>query len=151
IESFANEGSVGQINTLQVHAAIYANLSTLFTGPAVDPHLGPLAANPGFPATMAFTAASPVGILDQGASTSALAGITVPTVDERGVARLPGTDLGAVQGSVGITGVSTLASGLLPTGTMFDIIVTFSQPVLVTGTPQLSLLTSLIATGSTTA
>jgi hypothetical protein len=93
----------------------------------VDPLLGPLQNNGGPTATMALLPGSPA--IGAGAGTSQIAGLSVPTTDQRGDPR-PTTsiDIGAfqVQGAQAVSTTTVLASALNPAP--------LSQPVTFTAT-----------------
>jgi predicted outer membrane repeat protein len=106
-----------------------------------DPLLDSLQDNGGFTQTMALQAGSPA--IDAGDN-----GACSPT-DQRGIIRPQGAvcDIGAYEFDSGpiVTNVSsTTANGAYGAGSVLAVTVTFNEPVIVSGTPQLTLETGTI-------
>jgi hypothetical protein len=109
----------------------------------VNPQLGPLQNNGGPTATMALLPGSPA--IGTGAGTSQIAGLSVPTTDQRGDPR-PATsiDVGAfqVQAAQAVPTTTALASALNPAP--------LSQPVMLTATVHATGQASATPTGMVT-
>jgi hypothetical protein len=102
-----------------------------------------LASNGGYTKTIALTAESTAAV-ETGVSVNGI------TVDQRGASRATPPDLGAFQLVASVSNVSsTAADGTYGAGALIPIVVSFSELVTVTGTPELKLSDGAVVSYST--